>query len=83
MIGVAKPEDDTVKKSAQEIADDLAERIRRGEWLPGAQLPPYPDLQKRYGDVSHATVQRAMGLLRYQGLVEYQHGRGNYVKGEQ
>lgn len=78
MISVAKPRSDTLKMTASQIADDLGDRIRRGEYSPGTRLD-YDDLAELYG-VSRATIKRAMGMLRYAQLVEDQPGRGVFVR---
>jgi GntR family transcriptional regulator len=64
--------------SFREIADDIAERIRRGEYPPGEKLPSYPELADLYS-VSVSTVQRAIGLLQHDGIVKGAQGRGLYV----
>lgn len=61
-----------------EIADDLAERIRAGEWEPGEQLPG----QRRYAErrhVSEQTVTRAFEILKRQGLIRTERYRGSFV----
>jgi DNA-binding GntR family transcriptional regulator len=79
MIGVSQTGSDTlIKMTAPQIADDLADRIRRGEYGPGEQLH-YEQLMRLY-DVKRDTIKRAMGLLRFAGLVEYHPGRGTYVR---
>lgn len=61
-----------------DIADDLAERINRGEYPPGTWLPTYTALARMYS-VSTATVQRALLVLRTQGVVIGYQGKGSYV----
>lgn len=67
-----------VKLTYREIADDLAERIRHGEYQPGADLPSYRELAELYS-VSVATAARAYGLLRDRGVVIGTPGRGMSV----
>lgn len=67
-----------VQLTYRQIADDLAERIRRGEYQPGQQLPSYTELAALYS-VSLATVARAYALLRDRGTVESAAGRGMFV----
>lgn len=62
----------------REIADDLAERIAAGEYLPGEKLPSYAQLAAMYS-VSVATAQRAYLLLGARGIVEGVQGRGVFV----
>lgn len=60
------------------IADDLAARIRSGEYPPGAKLPSHAELVKIYSS-SLATVVRAVGLLHDRQLVEGVPGVGVFV----
>jgi GntR family transcriptional regulator len=62
----------------QRVVDSITEKITSGDLLPGAELPSYNDLHIEY-DVSVSTVQRAMLVLRAQGLVEGRQGKGTYV----
>lgn len=65
------------KMTAREIADDIADRIREGDHAPGTRLD-YGELAELYG-VKRATIKRAMGLVRYTGLVEDHPGLGVFV----
>lgn len=62
----------------QRVVDAITEKINSGELEPGAELPSYNELHVEY-DVSVSTVQRAMLVLRAQGLVEGRQGKGTYV----
>lgn len=62
----------------RQIADDMAARIRAGEYPPGAELPSYQKLADVYS-VSRATAARAYALLHDRGLVVGEPGRGVYV----
>lgn len=68
----------TRKLTGREIAADIAARLRAGEYRPGAQLH-YEQLMDLYA-VSRSTIQRAMARLETLGLVEYQPGRGMFVR---
>lgn len=68
----------TSRMTGPQIADDLAERIRAGQYPAGTQLV-YGDLMALY-DVSRSTIQRAMGRLEALELVEYLPGRGRFVR---
>ena len=63
----------------REIADDLAARIRSGEYPPGGPLPSYSKLADLYS-VSVSTAQRAVGLLHDRGLIVGEPGVGVFVK---
>ena len=60
------------------IADDLARRIRSGEFRPGEALPAQRDLATGY-DVTLMTLRQALGTLREAGLVVQQAGRGTFA----
>lgn len=61
-----------------QLADDLVDRIRRGEYPVGSRLPSEADLAESYG-VAKMTVRRALDVLRQQGTVRTLHGRGSVV----
>jgi GntR family transcriptional regulator len=67
--------------SAQQIAADLTDRIRAGEYKPGTQLPPYRVLAELYG-VAFSTIARVMTLLRERHVVIGVPGRGVFVPDE-
>jgi GntR family transcriptional regulator len=50
------------------VAADLREEIMSGDLAPGAALPSTQRLKERFG-ISSATVQKALGLLKEEGLV--------------
>lgn len=78
---LCRREDQGVPKipmSSGQIVDDLAERIRLGEYAPGTQLPTYAALAGLY-DVSPATIAIVVRILRERGLVVGVPGRGTYV----
>lgn len=62
-----------------QIADILRDRIQRGVHAPGGPLPSEPELAREFG-VSRITVNRAVGLLRSEGIVRVRRGRGVYVR---
>ncbi|MEV8476811.1 GntR family transcriptional regulator [Streptomyces sp. NPDC051173] len=63
----------------EKIADDLRQSIRAGQLPPGERLPSETALAEKYGR-SVPTVRDALRLLRSEGLIEKQHGRGNFVR---
>lgn len=67
-----------IPMSSGQIVEDLAERIRLGEYAPGTQLPTYAALSGLY-DVSPATIAIVIRILRERGLVVGVPGRGTYV----
>ncbi|MBA3944968.1 MAG: FadR family transcriptional regulator [Herpetosiphonaceae bacterium] len=64
----------------QVVFEDLKQRIRRGEWLPGGRLPSITRLAKELS-VSTASVREALRSLQSIGLVKIEHGRGVFVTG--
>ncbi|MFD0657864.1 GntR family transcriptional regulator [Thermocatellispora tengchongensis] len=62
-----------------QIADDLREQIRRGDLAPGAALPSTRELAAAYG-ASLSVVKLAVGVLRTEGLVIGQQGKGVFVR---
>jgi len=62
-----------------QIADDLRARIIGGELRAGDRLPTEAELMADYG-VSRIVVRNAVDLLRSEGLVSKQQGRGTFVR---
>ncbi|MDQ0190762.1 FadR family transcriptional regulator [Alicyclobacillus cycloheptanicus] len=62
-----------------EIAQTIRTMIEEGRWQPGDKLPTLAELAAMF-DCSRATVREALGALRGQGLVEFRHGDGTYVR---
>ncbi|WP_110648963.1 FadR/GntR family transcriptional regulator [Salinicola peritrichatus] len=62
----------------RQIADQLLELIRRGEFPPGTLLPPERDLAQQLG-VSRASVREALIALEVIGQVEVRVGHGVLV----
>lgn len=61
------------------IAKQMRSMIEGGEFQPGNKLPPLAQLAEQFG-CSRATVREALGALRGQGLIEFRHGDGTYVR---
>lgn len=61
------------------IADMLRRDIREGRLEPGERLPSENELAKRH-ETTRATVRKAIALLRYEGLVASEQGRGAFVR---
>ena len=60
------------------IAGELRAAIASGQYKPGDRLPSKSELQASYG-VAVNTVERAIEVLRHEGLVESAQGAGVYV----
>lgn len=65
--------------SAPSIARDLRRRIEHGEPAAGQPLPTRTELMRRYG-VARATIDRAVGLLAQDAVVEARQGAGTWVR---
>ena len=63
----------------QQVARQIADLIRSGEWRVGERLPPERDLSVTLG-VSRPTVREAMVALELARLVEVRSGAGIYVR---
>jgi GntR family transcriptional regulator len=61
-----------------QIANHIADNIRSGDLGVGDQLPTERQLAEELG-VSRMTVRQALGVLAQQGLINSQHGIGNFV----
>jgi GntR family transcriptional repressor for pyruvate dehydrogenase complex len=64
-----------VPKASDVLADDLRERILRGEFPEGTALPPERELVAQTR-MSRTTVREALRILEVQGLVQIRTGRG-------
>ncbi|RSN66078.1 transcriptional regulator [Amycolatopsis sp. WAC 04182] len=63
----------------RQVAADLRQKISAGNYAPGDQLPSERELTEVY-DVSRPTVRDAINMLRAEGLVTSEHGRGVFVR---
>lgn len=61
------------------VADELRDRIKAGVIPPGALLPSEAALIAEFG-VSRGTVREAISLLRAEGTIVTEHGRGSYAR---
>jgi GntR family transcriptional regulator len=61
------------------IADDLRQQIRSGKLPPTTRLPTEDELMDQY-KVSPGPIQRALAILRAEGLIETRHGVGSSVR---
>ena len=61
-----------------QIADELRRNIEESVFNVGDQLPTELELSKRFGVHRH-TLRRAVEVLRQEGLVDVERGRGTFV----
>ena len=62
-----------------QVADALRERIVKGIWPIGSQMPTLPELAQEFG-VGLITVRQAVQLLKNEKLVAPEQGRGTFVR---
>jgi len=62
------------------IFEELQQRIRQGDWLPGDRLPSIAQLAKEL-QVSAGTIREALRSLQSIGMIKIEHGSGVYVTG--
>jgi GntR family transcriptional regulator len=63
----------------EQVADALRAEIRSGRIAPGAQLPSYEALMRRF-EVSITVVRSAVRELKTEGLVYTHQGKGAFVR---
>lgn len=63
----------------RQVAADLREKITAGHYAPGDQLPSEREMVDAY-HVSRPTIRDAVDMLRAEGLVTSEHGRGVFVR---
>jgi len=79
MINVSNPADP--RPLYQQLAAKLRDQITSGDLPPGRQIPTEADLMTLYA-ASRNTVRGALDVLRAEGLLTSQQGRGNFVRVE-
>ncbi|MFD4757860.1 GntR family transcriptional regulator [Streptomyces sp. NPDC058439] len=62
----------------RQVAEIIAERIRRGQYKPGTRVPSVIQLQAEFG-IATATGQKVMRALREEGLIHTEPGMGSFV----
>lgn len=63
----------------RQIADRLRDAVLRGDLPAGAQMPSERSLMEEYR-AARGTVRQAIALLRSEGLITVEHGRGVFVR---
>ena len=64
-----------------QIVEQFIDRIERGEFKPGMQLPPERELARLLG-VSRASLREALTVLQMMDLVETVSGQGTFITGQ-
>src|SRR5271170_1001243 len=73
------PYEYTPPKYAQ-VIEELRRRIESGEYPPGSLLPSEHQLSDEFR-IARPTVVRALRVLRQDGWIETQQGKGSFVRG--
>jgi GntR family transcriptional regulator len=61
-----------------QLKEVIREKIERGEWKPGDQIPGETELGEMF-DVSRTVIRQALQELTYAGLINREKGRGTFV----
>jgi GntR family transcriptional regulator len=72
--------DDETRSRQRQLAADLRALILSGDIAPGERLPSTAKLTRRY-NVNNMSVTRALAILKAEGMVEGQKGRGVFSTG--
>ncbi len=62
------------------IFEELQQRIRQGDWLPGDRIPSITQLAKEL-HVGAGTIREALRSLQSIGMIKIEHGSGVYITG--
>src|SRR6266699_5250951 len=63
-----------------QVVAEIKKRIERGTYAPGTLLPSEHQLVDEFG-VSRPTIVKALGVLRHDGWIDTQQGKGSFVRG--
>ena len=63
----------------KQIADAIRAAVGSGEYAPGQRVPSEAELVRTFS-VAQGTVRHALGLLRAEGLLVAEHGKGVFVR---
>lgn len=79
---ILKPKKEKTKRNRvyHNIFEELQQRIRRGDWLPGQRIPSIAHLAQEF-KVGAGSIREALRSLQSIGLVKIEHGSGVYVIG--
>ena len=74
-----KLDPDDPRPPFQQVVSVLRAAIVTRKLQPGDQLPSFGELAKHFG-VANMTVQKAVGILRDEGLIVTRQGKGSFVR---
>ena len=63
-----------------QVASVMRQRINCGRWVEGGKISTLEELEEEFG-VARVTIRQAVELLRAEGLLQAQQGRGTFVSG--
>lgn len=63
-----------------QVASVMRQRINSGYWAEGEQISTLEELEKEFS-LARVTIRQAIELLRAEGLLQAQQGRGTFVSG--
>jgi DNA-binding GntR family transcriptional regulator len=72
---------DDPRSPSRQIADELVDAIRRGQYRPGARFPSAREISEHY-NVAGMTANRAFDFLRSANLIYSVQGRGTFVQSD-
>lgn len=61
-----------------QVASVMRRRIETGQWLPGQKISTLVELEREF-EVARVTIRQAIDILREEGLLRSQQGRGTFV----
>src|SRR5437016_5058307 len=61
-----------------QVASVMRRRIETGQWVPGQKISTLVELEREF-EVARVTVRQAIDVLREEGLLHSQQGRGTFV----
>jgi GntR family transcriptional regulator len=64
-----------------QVASVMRQRIDLGQWKEGDKISTLEELESEFG-VARVTIRQAIELLRNEGLLDAQQGRGTFVSGK-
>lgn len=63
-----------------QVASVMRQRVEAGRWQEGDKISTIEELESEFG-VARVTIRQAIEMLRSEGLLEAQQGRGTFVSG--
>lgn len=61
-----------------QVASEMRRRVEIGRWLPGEKISTLVELEREF-QVARVTIRQAVEILREEGLLTCQQGRGTFV----